>query len=165
MRKLSIVVLLVMFAASFAFAKLPLALEGAMGIGISNGSTAISLDGGALLDITERVKARATVLSLNLSGGSGVYIGTGVGLDGILYFPLKQMKPYGIMGLQFTSASGWSNFGLNIGGGVEFALHNSPIRPFGELVIGVLSTSYSSGGYSSSSSNTIVNIRGGIRFR
>ncbi len=164
MKKSVIIILMALILVSGAYAKLNLKLEGAGHIAIGD-DTAIMLDGGGIVDINERFAVRFILLRLQFDP-TALYLSTGSEVDGLIYFPManSSILPYGVAGLQLNSWEDYTLLQLNIGGGAEFGSPQSALRPFAELIIGIMSLSYDTGFGDYSDSETVIGIRGGIRY-
>lgn len=160
MKKAIAVLILGLTISGLYAGRLPLGLEGGAGISISEGSNIFFLEGSGLLHIYRNFYARTELASLSFpSGGTIVSFGTGQGIDLMMFFRTPGITPYGIGGFHFLSGGGYSSFNLRLGGGAEFKLTGSPIKPFAEATIDIISISI--GG--SSSSTNVFTIKGGIR--
>jgi len=158
-RVLVFTVALLVFA-GVSHAELPFTVEGAANLTIGEGSTLFGISGGALFDITEKIRIRATLINLNLTEGTALYLGTGMNLDVLLSFAASKIAPYAVGGFHLNTMENFTSLNLNIGGGAEFVSEKN-LTPFVEAVLGIASFSF--GGMSESS--TSVAIRGGVRFR
>lgn len=160
MKKLLVVTVGLLLVAGVSYAELPFTVEGAANLTIGEGTTLFGVGGGALFDVTEKIRVRATVLNLNLTEGTALYLGTGMNLDALFSFAPSRIAPYGVGGFHLNTAENFTSLNLNVGGGAEFVSEKN-LTPFVEAVLGIASISW--GGVSSSS--TSISIRGGVRFR
>jgi hypothetical protein len=159
MKRLLGIIVFVALIAGMTYAKLPLALEGGLNVTIANSNTYVSISGGGIVDVTKTIGVRATLLNLNLTNGTSLYLGSGTGVDLIWSFPGRDMVPYGVGGFGLFASEGSTNFNLHLGGGVEFKM--SSVNPFAEAILDI----YSSSNDYNSDTNTNFTLRGGIRLR
>ena len=160
MKKALVFAFALLVFAGVSHAELPFTVEGAANLTVGEGETRFGISGGALFDITEKIRLRATVLSLNLTEGTALYLGTGMNLDVLYSFKASKIAPYAVGGFHLNTMENFTSINLNAGGGVEF-VSGKNLTPFVEDVLGIASISF--GGMSESS--TSVAIRGGVRFR
>lgn len=160
MKRTIIIVLTALVLVTGAYAKLNLKLEGAGHLAMGDG-TAFMLDGGGIVDLNERLAVRFILLRLQFDP-TALYLSTGSEVDALMFFPMANstILPYGIAGLKLNSWENYTFLQLNIGGGAEFGSPKSALRPFAELIIGIMSMSH--GDYSDS--ETVIGIRGGVRY-
>ncbi|HHS49865.1 MAG TPA: hypothetical protein ENN07_01990 [candidate division Zixibacteria bacterium] len=158
MKKTILIALATLILAGGAFAQLNLKLEGAGHLAISDGENAFSIDGCGILHMNDMFAFRAQAFMLEFDPMK-FYLGTGLIVDGLIFFEVPaNITPYGILGLHLFLEDNYNQMLLNFGGGSEFG--SGALRPFAELIVRILSVSWS--GHSDSANS--VSIRGGVRF-
>ncbi|GEM_PF-6090399 len=137
---------------------LPFSIEAGGGISIAGGNNNFFLEGSALIHFYKNLYIRPQVVEIDFGSGSSFSLGTGIGLDLLLFTKSSKMRPYFVGGFDLFSGRGSSTFSAVVGGGMEFGKKKG-FRPFVEGTLEIISVSF--GGASSSS--TVLKIRGGIR--
>ncbi len=142
-------------------ARLPFGLEGGAGMRFQEGENAFSLYSGVLLKVYRNIYARTTFIELGFSGGKNyLFLGTGDGFDLMLFFPNPGFNIYGFGSLWYIGGGGYSygyalsNF--SVGGGLEFKIIGSPIKPYAEASFSLIS---------GNGSTSLFTIKGGVRVR
>lgn len=137
---------------------LPFDIEAGGGISFSSGNNNFFVEGSALVHVHKNLYLRSKLVEITFGTGSSISLGTGVGLDLMLFTKRAKISPYFVGGFNLFSTSGSSTFSAVVGGGMEFGKKKG-FRPFVEGSLEIYSVNF--GGASSSS--TAFNIKGGIR--
>ncbi len=146
------------------------------GLGIeSSDKTYFIFRGEGMLPIYKAFHARATFLHFKTGENTTRFtLCSGMSVDAIYMFTIGKMTPYGLASFNFTSSStkfetmGYSStststdFTIIFGAGLNYPLKNAPVIPFGELGIGIWSSSYGNG-TSESNTETVLKLTFGVR--
>lgn len=135
---------------------LPFGIEAGGGISISSGNNNLFLEGSALVHVHKNLYLRPELVEITFGSGSSISLGTGAGLDLMLFTKGAKMRPYFVGGFNLFSTSGSSTFSAVVGGGIESGKKKG-FRPFIEGTLEIISVSIEG------RSSTAFNIKGGIR--
>jgi hypothetical protein len=140
---------------------LPVGVELGAGYTIHENNDHFFISGGALVNIHENFYLRTTLAQLSFfEDGNSIYIGTGSGLDLMMFSYAPKFAPYGLGGLHINNGGGVTSINLRLGVGSEFEISKA-FKPFAEISLDVIRTSTSG----NSNTETPVTIKGGIRIK
>ncbi|RKZ33698.1 hypothetical protein DRQ33_03695 [bacterium] len=91
--------------------------------------------------VYQSLYARASLLALRVGDVTNFSFGTGSAFDLVYFIPARNIEPYAVggMNIEVMSGEGYSQttFGIAFGGGVQLQLRNAPVKPYGELLLGL----------------------------
>jgi len=134
---------------------------GGLGFQLVGDNVAFVMSAEGMVPIYNSLYARTTLLSIAAGDNTVFTFGTGTGVGLVYFFPSRQMEPYAGAGLSLTTSSGYTNLVFEFGGGAQFELKNSPIKPYAEAILGIVSVS---GDYYYDDTDIMFSLMFGIRF-
>lgn len=157
MKKLIVVCLFVLMVFAIVSAKQykPM-FGGGLGFGLvntssgdySNSDFGFQMTAEGMAPVYRALYVRASLLALRAGDATTFSLGTGSAFD-LVYFlnPMSNgIEPYGVGGLRLSNQStgGYSSttFGFALGGGAQMSLKTASVKPYGEIQIGIGTTSY-----------------------
>ncbi len=137
-------------------------IEGGAGYVLAENDNHFFINGSALVNVVNNFYIRSELARISFhSGSTKISVGTMSPVDLMLFFPSSTFNPYGLAGINLTTGGGATYFNLRAGAGVEFKFNEARFYPFVEGDLDLYSFSYSG----ASSTDNVITIKGGIRFK
>ena len=115
-------------------------LDASIGLGVqSEAGFKMNIGGMIPIPLVDNLYIRTSIISLWAGNWTTLYFGTGSNADIVYFIPQKKFDPYAFIGLHLNAMSGFTQFTTQFGGGAQLKLKNSPIKPFGEIGLGIIS--------------------------
>ena len=160
------ILLFVLAGASFAGKHNPMVGGGLGFASVDDVYFVFSAEG--IVPIKNSLCLRASFFNVNAGDVTTINFGNSVvsGIDLLYYFDgvSSGFTPYGFGGLGISSIEDYTMFKFGVGGGAQFDLKGSNLKPYAELGIGMVNTSYDSDYGDASESDFVFGLMFGIRF-
>ncbi len=115
-------------------------LGAGIGLGVqSEAGLLLDIDGMLPVSLVDGLYVRTSIISLWAGSWTSLEFGTGSSIDFVYFIPQPKFDPYAFGGLHLNAMTGFTTFTMQFGAGAQVSMRNSPLKPYGEIGLGVIS--------------------------
>ncbi len=124
-------------------------LGAGIGLGIqSEAGLVLKINGMIPVSLVDGLYIRASIVDLWAGSWTSLEFGTGSSVDIVYFIPQPKFDPYAFGGLHLNAMTGFTIFSMQFGAGAQVSLRNNPIKPYGEIGLGIVSQNRTSVSFS-----------------